>query len=450
MRRNRRRVMWANGLAAVVVALFATIGRAQDAAQVERWTLVHSARVLATPGTAPPSEATIIVREDRIAAVKPGRIAEQDCGAPAGSRIDVIDLGDRFVLPGLIDSHTHLTSRYDRGIRIRAVEESDAHAAIRGVAAAKKTLEAGFTTVRDLGSTGASSFALRDAINAGLVPGPRILTAGQSITPTGGHSDETLGYREDLFAVPGAMQGVADGPDLCRQAVRSQVKRTADVIKLTATGGVLSNTAAGMEQQFFDDELVAIVSTAHLLGRKVAAHAHGAGGIKAALRAGVDSIEHGTFLDDEAIELFKKSGAWLVPTLTAGDAVTKSAEIPGYYTKPVAQKARTIGPAMKVAIARAVRSGVRVAFGTDAGVFDHGENGREFELLVEAGMSPEAAIVSATTSAAELLGLRAEIGTLEAGKAADIIAVEGDPLAAIGAIRRIRFVMHAGVVAFRP
>ena len=302
------------------------------------------------------------------------------------------------------------------------------------------------STVRDLGSSGDAAFALRDAIASEIVPGPRMLVAGETITPTGGHGDDTLGYREDLFAVPGIMQGVADGPDACRKAVRAQVKRGADVIKLTATGGVLSVTAAGTEQQFFEDELQAVVDTAHLLKRKVAAHAHGTRGINAALRAGVDSIEHGTFLDDESIKLFLQTGAYLVPTLLAGETVTERARITGYYPETVAEKARQVGPSLRAAFARAQKQGVKIAFGSDSSVSRHGENAREFKYMVEAGMSEMDAIVSATHNGAELLELSRLIGSIELDKAADVIATAGNPLVDIGELERVIFVMRGGVI----
>jgi imidazolonepropionase-like amidohydrolase len=376
-------------------------------------TVVHCGRLLAVPGQEPRADQTIVVKGDRIAAVLPGKVDPKEAG---GADAVLVDLSGAFVLPGLIDCHTHLTTQFDKGVRLRYVEDSDADSAVKGVAYARRTLLAGFTTVRDVGSSGDCAFALRDGIAAGLVPGPRMLVAGESISPTGGHSDSTLGYRDDLFAMPAAMEGIADGADACRKAVRAQIKRTADVIKLTATGGVLSNTAAGYEQQFFEDELAAIVATAHLLGRRVAAHAHGTRGIKAALRAGVDSIEHGTFLDDEAVALFKQNGTWYVPTMMAAETVARNAEIPGYYTAPTAAKARIIGPAISAAFAKALKGGVKIAFGTDSGVSPHGENAREFELMVRQGMTPAQAIVAATVSAAELCNLSAEIGTIEPGK----------------------------------
>jgi imidazolonepropionase-like amidohydrolase len=432
-------------LAPILLVLhLATPAESQDYGTPPPVTVVHCGHLLAVPGEAPLEKQTLVIRGDRIDGIKAGFVSLAEAGAGEGARL--VDLSDAWVLPGLIDCHTHVTGAYDHEARLRAVQESDADAAVRGAAYARRTLLAGFTTIRDVGNSGDSAFAVRDGIAAGLIPGPRVLVAGESITPTGGHSDGTLGYREELFAMPAAMEGIADGPDACRKAVRAQVKRGADVIKLTATGGVLSNTASGYEQQFFEDELAAIVTTAHLLGRRVAAHAHGRNGIKAALRAGVDSIEHGTFLDDEAVELFVQSGAFLVPTLMAGETVARHAGTPGYYTKAVAAKAREVGPAMNAAFGKAVAGGVRVAFGTDSGVSPHGENAREFELMVAGGMTPAAAIVAATRNAAELCGLAADLGTLEPGKLADVVATRKDPTRDVSELRRIRFVMRGGAV----
>jgi imidazolonepropionase-like amidohydrolase len=429
-------------LVAVAFSLFVSALQAapqEPAPPAQPATFIHCGELLAVPGQEPRHNVTVVVRGDRIESVLPGKVEPE-------AKAAVIDLSGSFVLPGLVDCHVHITNTYDKTVRLRFVEESEADAAIQGAAYARRTLMAGFTTVRDLGSMGDAAFAVRDGIAAGLIPGPRLLVAGRAITPTGGHADLSLGYRDNLFAMPGAMEGVADGPDECRKAVRAQVRRTADVIKVTATGGVLSNTAAGWEQQLFDDELAAIVTTAHLLGRKVAAHAHGTRGIKAALRAGVDSIEHGTFLDDEAVTLFLQSRAFLVPTMMAGETVARHAAIPGYYTAPTAAKAKVIGPAIGAAVARAHKGGVRIAFGTDCGVGEHGDNAREFELLVQAGLSPAEAIVAATTTAAELLSLSGEIGTIEPGKAADLVATAKSPLADVSELRRVRFVMRAGVV----
>ncbi len=297
---------------------------------------------------------------------------------------------------------------------------------------------------------GITILAKNAAIRRGDVPGPRILVAGESISPTGGHSDSTHGYRDDLYEMPAALQGIADGVDECRKAVRAQVKRGADVIKMTATGGVLSATAAGTEQQFFEDELKAIVETAHLLGRKIAAHAHGTRGINAALRAGVDSIEHGSYLDEESIRLFKQTGAYLVPTLMAGETVAHHAQEEGYFVPAVREKARRVGPVMLDSFRRAHESGVRIAFGTDCGVGAHGENAREFELMVKGGMSEADALESATVSAAELCGLSDEIGTVEHGKFADLVGMPGNPLEDIHATRTVSFVMTMGRVHKAP
>ena len=413
---------------------------------IGRWTVLHCGALLAIPGEAPLRNATVVVKRGRITAVLAGLIDPASLPGAPDAQIELIDLSQQFVLPGMIDAHVHMSSEYSADVRLRTLQRSDADRALQAVQYAKRTLDAGFTTVRDLGSSGDAAFALRDAIASEIVPGPRMLVAGETITPTGGHGDDTLGYREDLFAVPGIMQGVADGPDACRKAVRAQVKRGADVIKLTATGGVLSATAAGTEQQFFEDELQAVVDTAHLLKRKVAAHAHGTRGINAALRAGVDSIEHGTFLDDESIELFLLTGAYLVPTLLAGETVTERARITGYYPEEVAEKARQVGPSLRAAFVRAQKKGVKIAFGSDSSVSRHGENAREFSYMVEAGMSEMDAIVSATLNGAKLLELSRLIGSIEPDKAADVIATAGNPLIDIGELERVIFVMRGGVI----
>jgi imidazolonepropionase-like amidohydrolase len=431
--------------AALVLAAFPAAAQEAERPPAQEVPLVlHCGSLLVVPGEAPLDKATLVVRGGRIAEVRSGFVPPAELESLAGLEARLIDLSGQFVMPGLIDSHTHMTAENgaDRSQRAR---EGDAGAALRGVHNARLTLEAGFTTVRDLGSSGRAAFALRDAIREGRIPGPRILVAGEPITPTGGHADETPDFRGDPFgpAVPG--EGIADGPDACRRAVRAQVKRGADLVKLTASGGVLSDTALEGEQ-FFGDELAAIVETARLLGRRVAAHAHGARGINAALRAGVDSIEHGTFLDDTSLELFRSSGAFLVPTMTAAHSVQERARVPGLFPPPVVEKALQVGNRIQSAVSRARGAGVRIALGTDAGVAPHGENARELGYLVEAGMTPEQAVIAATVNAAELLGLGDRIGTLERGRAADVIATAGNPLADVAELRRPTFVMRGGVV----
>ena len=436
-------------LVAVIVLVFVLVSAPQRARSGEiareRWTIVQCGSVLLVPGQPAHGETTLVVHDGHIAEILPGIVAPEAIMAGKSGDSEVVDLRAAFVMPGLIDAHVHLTFEHDADARLRRVTEDEADAALRGSVYARRTLEAGFTSVRDLGG-GPAVFALRDAIASGTIAGPRMLVAGYAISPTGGHGDRTNGYRDDLFDEPGASLGVADGPYEARKAVRAQVKRGADVIKLTATGGVLSNTSSGTDVQFKDDELEEIVSTAHMLGRRVAAHAHGASGINAALRAGVDSIEHGTFLDAASIELFKRTGAWYVPTVIAGKTVEERAKLPGYYPPAVAEKARQVGPHIQDALRRAQAAGVRIAFGTDAGVFPHGENAREFGYMVEAGLSPMDALRAATVGAATLLGIESEVGTLEVGKAADLVATRRNPLVDVTELTRVIFVMRGGTV----
>jgi imidazolonepropionase-like amidohydrolase len=433
----RRRAGLRAACAAIATLAFGACAQAQST------TLVHCGTLLDVPGNAPKRNATIVVRDGVIVEVRSGFATPSQAG---DAKASIVDLSGLFVMPGMIDCHVHITGEMSPDARLRAVQETDADGALNGVVYARRTVDAGFTTVRDVGASGDAIFALRDAINARKVVGPRILAAGEAITPTGGHGDGTHGYRDDLFDYPTPFVGVADGPYEARKAVRHQVKRGADLIKLTATGGVLSATAQGTGQQFFEDELAAIVETSHALGRKVAAHAHGADGIKAALRAGVDSIEHGSYLDDEAIALFKEKGAYLVPTVFAGETVANLGMKDGYFIPAVRDKALAVGPVMLGALGKAHRAGVKIAFGTDCGVGPHGQNGRELELMVEAGMSNVEVIKSATIVAAELCGLEAKIGTLEKGKAADFIAVAGSPLDDISVLREVRVVARDGVV----
>lgn len=458
-RLSRRRIPHA-ALTGLIALGAATVAGAQEpripapegvrevAPQPDRWTLIHCGTLLDVPGKPARGNSTVVVKNGVVERVLDGH-ATVDAAVPADQRGEakVIDLKDRFVLPGLIDCHVHVTFETSTDARLRGLTASDATQVLDGVVYARRTLDAGFTTVRDVGSSRDICFALRDAINEGKVMGPRILASGESISPTGGHGDGTNGLRDDVLAIPGPIQGIADGADACRHAVRHQVKRGADLIKMTATGGVLSNIGAGLEQQFFEDELKAIVETSHLLGKKVAAHAHGTNGINAALRAGVDSIEHGTYLDDESIRLFKQTGAYYVPTITAGKTVTEYAAFPRYYSAAVVPKALEVGPKIQGAFERAYKGGVKIAFGTDAGVFPHGINAIEFIYMNQAGMSGAECIVTATINAADLLGVSKIAGTLEPGKSADIIATAGDPTKDVKELQAVRFVMARGVVA---
>ncbi|HEY5107841.1 MAG TPA: amidohydrolase family protein [Caulobacteraceae bacterium] len=400
-------------------------------------TVIHAGTLLAEPGSAPKQRQSIRIAGDKIVAVAQGFI-----DPPDGARL--IDLKDAFVLPGLIDCHVHLTAQLGPGQRLAQVEDSDPKVGLDAAHRARLTLAAGFTTVRDLGARKPEViYALRAAVAEGKVPGPRILCVGAILSPTGGHG-QTYGFRADVCTCVQSSIGVCDGADGCRKAVRSQVAQGADAIKFAATGGVLSNISAGVDQQFTTDEIVTIVDTAHHLGRRVSAHAHGLAGINAALKAGVDSIEHGSFLDDESIALFLKRKAFHTPTIIAGMTVLGMAKAGGVLTPAQAQKALVVGERIKAALGRSYAAGVRIAFGTDMGVGPHGQNAREFALMVEAGMPAVAAIKAATVSAAELLDISDMAGTIAAGKSADIIAVDGDPLTDVTELERVRFVMARG------
>lgn len=400
--------------------------------------LVHAGTLLAQPGEAPLTRQTIVIRGGRIEALRPGYLDP----ATVGGGAQVIDLSDKFVLPGLIDMHVHLTGEIGPDSRTEALYVTTAMEALRGAHYADITLRAGFTTVRDLGSDPEAIYALRDAINAGLVDGPTIFAAGSAIAATGGHGDVD-GYKPELLEL-WTPETICDGPYECRRVTREAVKFGADWIKITATGGVLSDTATGLEQQLTDDELREIIGTAHSLGVKVAAHAHGAGGINAALRAGVDSIDHGTFLDDESIALFLDTGAYLVPTLMPGIKLPESMEGNPFFTDDIKAKAYAAGAAASRNVARAYEAGVKIAFGTDSAVTPHGQNGEEFELMVNIGMSEMETIYAATIAAAELLTQSANIGSLEAGKVADIIATDNSPLNDITELQNVTTVIKAG------
>ena len=377
--------------------------------------------------------------------IEDAKIAELvAAGDATGDRI--IDLTRHTCMPGLMDMHVHLSSEYSRRSAVERFTLDPTDYAVRAVVNAEKTLLAGFTTVRDLGGRGGAVFSVRDAVKRGLIPGPRIFAAGKSIATTGGHADPSNGMRRDLMGDPGPEAGVVNGPVDARKAVRQRYKEGSDLIKITATAGVLSVAKSGENPQFTADELDAIIATARDYGMRVAAHAHGAEGMKRAVRAGVDSIEHGTLMDDETISLMKKHGTWYVPTVMAGKWVAEKAKIDGFFPELVRPKAASIGPTIQAAFGRAYRAGVKIAFGTDTGVSQHGDNAQEFALMVEAGMPPLEAIRSATWNAAELVGMRDQLGSLEAGKLADIVAVAGDPSEDITLLQRVDFVMKDGQI----
>jgi imidazolonepropionase-like amidohydrolase len=404
---------------------------------------VQAGKVLAVPGEAPLGQTTIVITDGRIVSLASGYQTPKD------KAVRVIDLKDSYVLPGLIDSHVHLTS--DTGGIASQLEDVTLSPAAQGFNAwenGMKTLNAGFTTVRNLGDGDGAVLALRDAINDGQVTGPRILDAGNSISGTSGHMDGSLGYRDELREYFDAAGNTCNGAEDCRRAVRLQIARGADVIKFASTGGVNSRIGAGLGAQMFSDEARAIVETAKLFGKKVSAHAHGADGIRLALEAGVDSIEHGTILDPETIDAFVASDAYYVPTLsTVNGYIERLQANPDAYEPDVRAKIEwrigITGKSLGILYAQ----GVRIAFGTDAGVSKHGRNADEFELMVKFGMPPVEAIKAATVNAADLLGLTAEIGTLEPGKSADLIAVKGDPLKDVKALKLVDFVMVRGDVA---
>jgi len=405
-------------------------------------TVIHAGTLLAVPGQAPKSRQTIVIEGNRIARVAEGYLAPADVAADA----TLIDLSDRFVLPGLMDMHVHLLGELGPDTRNEALYFTTSMDALRGAMYARRTLEAGFTTVRDLGGDPEAIFALRRAVDEGWIAGPRILAAGSALAATGGHGDVD-GYKAELLE-RWTPETICDGPYDCRRATRHAVKYGADWIKITATGGVLSDTATGTGQQMTDDELKEIMDTAHALGVRVAAHAHGADGINAALRAGVDSVDHGTFLDEEGVRLMKQTGAYLVPTLLPGATIIPTMEGNPFFTEAIKAKARAAAAASKENVSKAVRAGVKIAFGTDTGVTPHGKNAKEFALMVDAGMSPMEAIRSATVVAAELIDRSATLGTIEAGKLADIIAVDNSPLDDVTELERMRAVIKDGSLAY--
>jgi imidazolonepropionase-like amidohydrolase len=433
------------GLALAALMASATVAVAHQSpagpqiSPIQATTFVEAGRLLADPANGVVQRGkTLVIRGNQVVEIRDGFVGDPSQGT-------VVNLRESFVLPGLIDSHVHLTGQQNPNSRLEEVTQSDATQAMVGARYARRTLMAGFTTVADLGASNEAIFALREAVKAGDVLGPRIIAAGSSVSIHGGHGDAN-GFREDVLHLL-SPESVCSGPEDCMRAVRTQVRSGADIIKITATGGVLSNTAAGLNQQFSDPELTAIVESAHRMGRQVTAHAHGVDGINAFLRAGGDSIEHGTYLDDQSIRLFKTNGAWLVPTLLAGDFVARIASGPNnFFTPAQTAKALEAGPKMLDMARRAHDGGVKIAFGTDSGVSAHGDNAQEFALLVRAGLTPLEAIQAATVGAAEHLRIASEAGKIAPGMPADIVAVTGDPLTDVTELERMKFVMKSGVV----
>jgi imidazolonepropionase-like amidohydrolase len=401
-------------------------------------TLIHCGRLLDGKTRALQSEMTIVIEGKIIVAIEKGFTI-------ANTGDDLIDLANKTVLPGLIDLHVHIESETNKDQALERFTLNEADIAFRSAQYAHRTLMAGFTTVRDLGGTGVN-IALRNAINQGIAIGPRIFTAGKSLASTGGHADPTNGYRKDLMGDPGPTEGVINSPDDAREAVRQRYKDGADLIKITATGGVLSIAKDGSGPQFNEAELTAVIETARDYGMQVAAHAHGAEGMKRAVNAGVTTIEHGTKMTEEIMDLMKQKGTFFVPTITAGKFVAEQAKVPGYYHPAVVPKALEIGPMIQETFRKAFKRGVRIAFGTDAGVFPHGQNAKEFGYMVEAGMPAIDAILSATTINAGILGMSDKLGTVQRGNFADIIAVDGNPLEDIHVLEQVSFVMKDGVV----
>ena len=394
---------------------------------------IHCARMIDGVELTVHEEVTIEVRDNRIAAVHEGR-----------HDATTVDLSESTCMPGLIDAHVHIVSQQSPNAFIDRFRLDPADFALGAVPYAERTLMAGFTTVRDLGSANNVSINVRDAIDRGHIVGPRILTAGKSLATTGGHADPSNGVNDALTGDPGPKEGVVNGPADAAQGVRQRYKERADLIKITATGGVLSEATSGQNAQFTDEELDAIIRTARDYGFRVAAHAHGTEGMKRAVAAGVDSIEHGTHMDLETMGLMKEMGTAFVPTIIAGKFVAEMAEIDGYFSETVRQKAREIGPVIQDTFARAYEEGVPIVFGTDSGVSPHGDNWKEFGYMVEAGMPEIEALTSAMMPGAVLLDRAADLGSIEAGKLADIIAVPGDPTSDISLMEQVHFVMKDG------
>jgi imidazolonepropionase-like amidohydrolase len=398
---------------------------------------IHCGHLIDTDAGKLLGESTITIQNGRIKDVHAG-------SAPSGD--SVIELGNETCMPGLIDSHTHLTDQTSPTAYNDQFRWNMADYAIRSTVYAKRTLEAGFTTVRNVGDNDYSSVSLRNAITAGIVPGPRIFTAGTAIGSSGGHADGTDGYRQDLAGDPGPKDSIINSPEDAWKAVRLHYKNGADLIKIMPSGGVLDESSSVDNAQLTIPEIQAIVTAAHDYGFTVAAHAHGAEGIRRAVIGGVDSIEHGTFMDEADMKLMKEHGTWYVPTIIAGKFVEEKANVPGYYPAQVAAKAKMVGPIIQATAGKAYKAGVKIAFGTDAAVYPHGENAKEFKYMVDAGMPPMFTIQAATTHAAQLLKHEKDLGSIAPGKYADVVAVNGNPLDDITLMQHVQFVMKEGKV----
>jgi imidazolonepropionase-like amidohydrolase len=424
-------------IAGFAVVLSVGMASAADAPTAPSVTALLCGHLIDTAAGKVLGETTIVIEA--------GHVREVLSGAQAPAGATAIDLKSQTCMPGLIDSHTHLTGQTSRTEYVDRYHWNVADYIIRSTVYARRTLLAGFTTVRNLGDSANESASLRNAINAGIVPGPRIFTAGKAIGSTGGHADPTNGYRQDLAKDLGAVDGIINSPEDAVKAVREHYKLGDDVIKIMPSGGVLDEGASGDNSQMTLEEIRAVVATAHDYGFAVAAHAHGAEAIRRAVIGGVDSIEHGTYMDAEDMKLMVEHGTYYVPTIIAGDFVARQSKVPGYYPAQVAAKAAAIGPLIQATAGRAYKAHVKIAFGTDAAVYPHGENAHEFELMVGAGMPPMFVIQAATVTAAALLRQK-DLGSISAGKIADVVAVPGNPIDDISLMKRVSFVMKQGVV----
>jgi imidazolonepropionase-like amidohydrolase len=434
-------------LAALVLSLPAA-ALAADAPADHDVSVLHCARLVDPVAGKLLGATTVVVADGRIKELRSGTVdgkPYEDAAHQAGASYRQIELADATCMPGLIDSHTHLTMQFSKSTYSDQFRLNPADYAILGTQYARRTLLAGFTTVRNLGDAHNESIALRNAINAGTVPGPRIFSAGQFVGTTGGHADPTDGYRWDLQGDPDPKDGIINSPEDAWKAVRQHYKDGADMIKIMPSGGVLDESASADNSQMTLEEIKAVVAAAHDYGFTVAAHAHGAEAIRRAVLGGVDSIEHGTFMNDEDMKLMKEHGTWYVPTIIAGKFAEEKAK-EGWYPPQVTAKALQVGPIIQATAGKAYKAGVKIAFGTDAGVYAHGENAKEFEYMVQAGMPPIFVLQAATTHAAELLHKQNDLGQIAVGRQADVIAVPGNPLDDITAMQRVSFVMKGGVV----